>query len=141
MNTITRLIINFLLAAIVVLIFRNISWLKFTNPPTFIEDEFFNDMIIAGIIGFVIFIIGEIANLGFKFIIVATCGLGCLLYPFFALISGYIKLFGTQYILTDCFTFDANLLKVSVISFAIGIARVPNIKGKKTVVVRERREE
>lgn len=118
--------------------------MEFVSPPDFVQDQTINDLVVAGIIGFIIFIIGELSILGFKLIKVLTCGLACLLYPIFSLCIGFIELIGTQTILPNWFDFDHTIWKVILISFAIGFFRIPTarmqklMKGKKKTKKRER---
>lgn len=133
-----RLVTNFLLASLLILLFRNAEWITFTNPPGFFDNFVLNDIVTAGVIGFVIFIIGEIAGIAYQLFLIVTCCVGCLLFPVFSLLVGYAKLIGTQMILEDWFTFDTSVLRVSIISLAIGIIRVPAIKERKKVYIQEK---
>lgn len=141
MNHLIRLIINFTIIAATILLFRHLGWITFTNPPDIIADQTVNEILIAGIIGLIISIIGEIAGVLFTIFIVVTCGLGCLLYPIFGMLLGYIKLYGTQYILTSWFIFDRDILKVVIMSISIGLIRIPSIKERKKIVVVRRRND
>lgn len=121
-----------------VLIFRNIEWITFTDPQKFVSDPTLNDIIVAGIIGFIIFVIGEVAGIVYQIFVIVTCCVGCLFFPIYSIVLGYIKLLGTQMLLPDWFTFDTALLKVSIISIVIGIARMPSIKERKKLYLREK---
>jgi hypothetical protein len=141
MNHLIRLIINFTIIAVTILLFRHLGWISLTNPPDLIADQTVNDILIAGIIGLIIFIIGEIAGVLFTILIVVTCGLGCLLYPIYGMLLGYIKLYGTQYILTDWFIFERDILKVVIMSIAVGLIRIPSIKERRKIVYVRRVED
>ncbi|MFC1780514.1 hypothetical protein ACFLY9_02370 [Patescibacteria group bacterium] len=138
MKTLIRLLINFVATAVIILIFRHIGWLEFIDPPQIMTDPALNDILIAGIIGFIFFIIGELTGIAFGALIVMTCGVGCLLYPIFGLLSGLIKLYGTQFVLPTWFTFDAIWWKALIISFSIGLFRIPSIKEKKVIVKKKK---
>lgn len=138
MKTLIRLLINFIATAVVILIFRRIGWITFTEPPQIISDPTLNDIVIAGIIGFIMFIIGELAGIGYGALVIVTCGVGCLLYPIFGLLSGLIKLYGTQLILPTWFTFEAIWWKALIISICIGLFRIPSVKEQKRIVVKEK---
>lgn len=133
MNSLIRLILNFLTIAIIILFFRYIGWIHFQNIPQIIQNETFNIIIIAGLIGLVMFIIGELASLVFKAATFATCGLGCILYPVFNFVLGYIKLYGTQMVFPGWFTFEPIWWKVLIISFTIGLFRIPSFVEKKVI--------
>ncbi|MDD3647175.1 MAG: hypothetical protein PHS44_01570 [Candidatus Dojkabacteria bacterium] len=139
MKTLIRLSINFVVTAVVILLFRHLNWIGFDKPPVLLSDPTLNDILIAGIIGFILFVVGEIAEIGYKALIVMTCGLMCLFYPFFGLILGYIKLLGTQVILPDWFTFDHTWWKVILMSIAIGLFRIPTIKAEKKIIVKHKK--
>jgi len=139
MNSFIRLLINLTATAVIILLFRHIGWIEFVKPPELITDPVLNDILIAGIIGFIIFIIGEIAGIAYGTFVILTCGLACLVYPIFCLILGYMKLYGTQLILIDWFDFDHIWWKATIISFAIGLFRIPNVKERKRIVVKEKR--
>lgn len=134
MKPLIRLLINFVATAIIILIFRHFGWITFTNPPQIMTDPTLNDILIAGIIGFIFFVIGELTGIAFGALIILTCGVGCLLYPIFGILSGLIKLYGTQFVLPTWFEFDPIWWKALIISFAIGMFRIPSVKEKKVIV-------
>lgn len=136
-NIVIRLTINFIISAVVIMVFRNIDWIRFDSPPHFSNDVLTNDLIVSGIIGFVIFLIGEVAGAAFQLFVVLTCGTGCLLYPVFVMLLGYIKLVGAQFILQDWFSFDNTFIKVVIISIAVGIFRIPSFKKAKKIVIHQ----
>jgi hypothetical protein len=134
MKPLIRLLINFVATAVIILIFRHFGWITFTDPPQILVDPALNDILIAGIIGFIFFIIGELTGIAFGALIILTCGVGCLLYPIFGILSGLIKLYGTQFVLPTWFEFDEIWWKALIISFAVGMFRIPSIKEKKVIV-------
>jgi hypothetical protein len=136
MNTFIRLCINFIAIAVVILIFRHFNWIQFQSPSHLVNDPTLNDIIIAGIIGVIMTIIGELAGIAYTALVIVTCGLGCILYPLFCFLLGYIKLIGTQMILPDWFTFDPIWWKVIIISIAIGLVRIPSPKEQKKIIVK-----
>lgn len=138
MNTAVRLIINFLVSGIILLFFRHFGWITFTDVPGIVGDPALNDILVAGVIAFIVFVIGELAGLAFGAFAFLTCGIGCLLYPVFAILLGYIKLIGAQIILPNWFTFDAVWWKVTIISIAVGMFRIPSFRERKKIVIRER---
>ena len=137
MRTLIRLLINFLLIAVVILIFRHFGWIDFLNPPEIVNDQTLNDIILAGVIGFLMFIIGEIAGVAFTIFAVMTCGIGCLLYPIFLFLLGYIKLIGTQLILTNWFVYDPIWWKVIIMSIVVGMVRIPSVQERKKIVIKK----
>lgn len=138
MKTLIRFLINFTATAVIILIFRHIEWLEFINPPKIFTDNALNDILTGGIIGFIMFVIGELAGVAFGALVIITCGLGCLLYPIFGILLGYIKLLGTQIILPDWFLFTPVWWKVTIISMSVGLFRIPSIKEQKKIIIKEK---
>jgi hypothetical protein len=138
MKTFLRLFVNFVATGVVILIFSHIGWITFENPPVIISDPALNNILIAGIIGFIMFIIGELAGIGYGALVIMSCGVACLLFPIFSLLSGLIKLYGTRLILPEWFTFEAVWWKALVISIAVGMFRIPSVKEQKKIIVKER---
>lgn len=120
-----RFIINFILSALVVLFFNWLGWINFVNPPTFVDNQFLNSIIIAGIISIVISIVGEILGIFYKIIKTIFFMFGCIIAIIYFFISGYLKLWIASLILTDWFSYSYDLLAVLIISFAIGAIRLP----------------
>jgi len=134
---IIRLIINFLLASAVIIFFRHIEWINFTNPPEILANESANTILLAGIIGLIIFLMGEIAGLVYSTFVVLTCGLACIIFPIYLILLGYIKLIATQIILDDWFDFDRTLIKAAIISLAIGAVRIPSRRERKKIIIHD----
>lgn len=137
MGRFIRLLLNFLLASLVILFFRRIGWIHFTSPPEILSSETANIILLGGIIGFIIFLMGEVAGFVYSTFVVLTCGLACLIFPIYLILLGYIKLIATQIILEDWFDFDRMLLKATIISLAVGIIRLPSRRERKKIIVQE----
>jgi hypothetical protein len=121
-----RSIINFLLAAITVLVVRGFGWLTFTNSPDVIKNDELNILVIAGIIGIVISLVGEFVGFLYRLIKRMTFIFGCFVSLVYFFISGYIKLSIAALILTGWFTYTNQLLPVIIMSLLIGSIRLPH---------------
>lgn len=125
-NNLTRYIINFFLSGILVLLFRAFGWIDFVRPSRFVEDQLLNDLLVAGIIALVLFIVGEILGFVFKIIKTVFFFAGCLLSIIYFFVSGYIKLALAAWILTDWFVYSKSFLVVLIMVTAIGFVRLPH---------------
>lgn len=126
MSTIIRLFINFLLSGLLILIFRSLGWIEILSPPEFSPDVYANDVITAGIIGLVLFIVGELLGVAYKVIKKVFFIFGCVIAFIYFFISGYLKLWIAAMILMDWFDYTKELLPVIIISFFIGFVRWPD---------------
>lgn len=128
-NPAVRLVLNFLIIGVLVLLFRNLGWISFDSPPQLITHPTGNHLLIAGVIGVQMLIIGEFLEFFYKVSKIATLGATKLVYPIYYIVAGYLKLLVPTFYLVGWYSHTYNFLPVLVISIAIGLIRIP--KGKK----------
>ncbi len=125
MNSFLRLLINFLLASILILVFKKFTWIELLNPPSPVADPAMNVMLVSGIIGSLAFMIGEIIDFLFKLLKTVTLGIIGWLLPI-SIITGFLKLYFASYILTGWFSYSSSLIPLIFMSFLLGIIRIRN---------------
>lgn len=102
-----RLAINFVIAALVLLGVNYLGWVHLHTPgvaaPTF-GQLFVVALIIAGVFA----VVKWLADIAFGLALVATCGLGCLLLPVYAVVVGYGVLWVMAQLLPRYLTLNTN---------------------------------
>ena len=125
-DNLIRYVINFVLSGILVLLFRGFSWITFVQPPKFVSDPTLNDLLVAIIIAFVIFFVGEVLGFIYKIIRTLAFLFGCVVTFIYFFISGYLKLSIASLVLANWFTYTTELIPVILISLLIGFVRWPH---------------
>jgi hypothetical protein len=125
-NNLIRYTLNFFLSSLVVLFFVALEWIKFEQPTVFSTNPVLNDLIVAGIIAMILFIVGEILGVIYKLVKTLFFFAGCIISFIYFFISGYLKLALTAAILPNWFDYRRELIIVLLISAAIGFIRLPH---------------
>lgn len=129
MNTPMRVVANFFLTGLLVIVFQQFGWLEFTKIPHYAENLTFNLVLVASIIGLFMLFIDWILEILFGIFKLATLGLGKFAYPIYFIVAGYLKLYIPSIIL-GWYEPRASFWIVLLISILIGLIRIPKEKKK-----------
>src|SRR3989338_1395053 len=107
-----RHIINFFITGGLVWIFQQIGWIQVHQQIAPFESAFANQVLVSGIVG-LIFTIGLwLAGVVFALVVVATCGIGCILYPIYLAVLGPVGFWALAKLLPGLVTIDSNTFHI-----------------------------
>lgn len=78
-----RHVINFFITGVLMLIFQSVGLITLANDMNVFQDPFANQLLAAGVVGFVFTVGLWIAGMVWGLLVVFTCGVGCLLAPLY----------------------------------------------------------
>ena len=125
-KSIARIILNFVLSGLLVLVFSGFGWIKIEEVPQYVGSQQLNSLVVAGIIALVIFLVGEIVGLLYRIAKKLLFFAGCVVTIVYVVVGGYIKLYIASLILGGWFTYTNELIPVIIISLLIGLIRIPH---------------
>lgn len=119
-----RHLINFFITGFVVWIFELIGWIHVNQQLAPFETPFWNQILVAGIVG-LIFTVGLwILDLVFALVVVGSCGIGCVLFPVYLAFMGPVGFWLVMQILPGWVTVNANIWQIILMGVLISWIRV-----------------
>ncbi|SRR5712691_177334 len=118
-----RIVLNFLISILVMLGLNYIGWVHLDpsiKAPT-LEDT----LIVAAIIVVIFAILKNIADFLFTLFTIASCGLGCLLYPIYSIVIGLVVLYVVAALAPNYLSVTSNLLLGILAGLVLGIVQIP----------------
>src|SRR5689334_21038665 len=107
MGGLFRVVINLVLAALVLLGLNALGWVQLHTPgiatPT-TQDLFLNALLIA----LIFVVVKTLLDLIFGLLVAASCGVGCILLPVYAIVVGYAALAVIAHYLPEYLTLTSN---------------------------------
>ena len=120
-----RHIINFFISGFLVWIFQQVGWIQQVHQQIApFESVLANQVLVAGIIG-LIFTVGIwLAGLAFGMFVVATVGIGCILYPLYLALLGPVGFWAVAKLLPGWVTVNANTWQIILMGILISWIRI-----------------
>lgn len=119
-----RHIVNFFITAALVWIFQTIGWVHVEKGMSLFEATWTNQLVVAGVIGFIFTIGLWLADLVFGLVVVGTCGIGCFLYPVYLALLGPAGFWAVSKILPGWISLSATTWQIILMGILISFIRI-----------------
>jgi len=128
-----RHLINFVISAFCLMIFQWIGWITIVKTIAPTGSHLVNQLLVAGIVGFIFTVGLWIADWLFVTIVVVTCGLGCILFPVYYGLLGFAGFYAVKVLLPGWVTVNANIWQIILMGLLIAMMRVPSSSVRNSV--------
>lgn len=123
MRAVLRLVVNFLLTGLLMMLFQGIGWVKIGPDITLFPSPLLNQLILSGVVGF-IFLLGILGlDLLVALLVLSSCGLGCWLQVVKLIFLGPVGLYVVIHVLPGWMIVTASSWQMIVMGLAISLVR------------------
>lgn len=118
-----RHVVNFFISAALIWMFQLIGWLNIQSSVAPFEDVIMNQLLVSGIIGLMFTIFFWIAQFVYVLLVLASCGLGLILFPVYYGVLGYLGFRFIDVVLPGWVVVDANVWIVILMGLMLALLR------------------
>ncbi|MDP3917603.1 MAG: hypothetical protein Q8Q30_00290 [Candidatus Woesebacteria bacterium] len=120
-----RHIINFFITGAIVWLFQAIGWISITQTMSVFDANWANQLLVAGVVGFIFTVGLWLADLVFAFVVIGSCGIGCFLYPVYLAVLGPVGFWAIGKLLPGWMTLNVNnIWQVILMGVVVSIVRI-----------------
>lgn len=118
-----RHVVNFFISSALIWVFQLIGWINVQADVAPFDNLIANQLLVSGVIGLMFTVYLWIAGIGFAFVIVASCGLGLLLFPIYYGLLGHFGFVFISMILPGWVVVDANFWVTALMGLMLAFIR------------------
>lgn len=119
-----RNIVNFFVSGFLVWLFQLIGWLRIDQQLAPFETPFWNQILVAGIVGLIFTVALWLLDLVFALLIIGSCGIGCVLFPVYLAFMGPLSFWLVMQILPGWVTINATVWQIILMGILISWIRI-----------------